>query len=105
MQRLETIDAAIELGLIPKREDGHEYDVLLIAPYRSQLEELRRQLTNLSPRHVKVEIESVDAVQGREASEQEQAETAGRGVTTEGPPERLRACAYSSPAVPVTSAA
>jgi superfamily I DNA and/or RNA helicase len=64
---LGTIDSAIELGLIPKRADGRKYDVLLIAPYRSQLDELTRQLTRVACRNLSVAVESVDAVQGREA--------------------------------------
>lgn len=67
IERLETIDSAIELGLIEAKPNGGKYDVLLIAPYRSQLDELNRQLSKVNCRNVHVEVESVDAVQGRES--------------------------------------
>lgn len=67
IERLETIDSMIDLGLIPKQADGTKYSLLLIAPYRSQLDELARQLSRVRPNHLIVEVESVDAVQGREA--------------------------------------
>lgn len=67
IDRIEAIDASIELGLVQRPTDKDHYSLLLIAPYRSQLDELNRQIRSSRLRHIRVEIESVDAVQGREA--------------------------------------
>jgi hypothetical protein len=67
--RIHALDTAIERKLIEPRADGKPYEMLLIAPYRSQLDEFERRLARLEkrPAHLAIEIESVDAVQGREA--------------------------------------
>lgn len=68
-ERIRSLEFAIERGLLNRRTDGNPFEVLLIAPYRSQLDELARRLARMAvkPKHLKIEIESVDAVQGREA--------------------------------------
>ena len=67
VSQLETIDGALERGLIkPPNHDG-QLGVLVIAPYKSQVEELRRRLAPRSFRHVAASVMSVDAVQGRES--------------------------------------
>ncbi|MFJ5071752.1 AAA domain-containing protein [Kitasatospora sp. NPDC088556] len=65
VRRLETIDKAIDRQLI-KTTPGHKLDVLAIAPYGRQVEELNRQLAEVRLKHLAVEVLSVDAVQGRE---------------------------------------
>lgn len=65
MQRLKVIDQAIGKNVIrPPR--GERLDVLVIAPYGRQVEELRRRLASLKLKHIAPEVLSVDAVQGRE---------------------------------------
>ena len=63
-RRLETLDRAIGHGLI-KPSDG-KLDVLLIAPYGRQVDELRRKLASTRLQYMNPEVLSVDAVQGRE---------------------------------------
>lgn len=41
--------------------------VLVLAPYRSQVEHLRRRLAAVSTKYLQVSVDTVDAVQGREA--------------------------------------
>jgi superfamily I DNA and/or RNA helicase len=65
LHRLKTLDKAIGHGLI-NPPDGDKLDVLLIAPYSRQVDELRKRLAGLNPRHLSVTALSVDAVQGRE---------------------------------------
>ena len=67
--RLKAINTAIERGVVASPALDKRYSVLLIAPYRSQLDELQRRWDRLAvkPQHLDVAIESVDAVQGREA--------------------------------------
>lgn len=67
MQRLASIESGLETGLIEPKANGEPYEVLLIAPYRGQIDELKRRLDRQSVSHLRVEVESVDAVQGREA--------------------------------------
>nr|BFD89239.1 hypothetical protein KitaXyl93_05990 [Kitasatospora sp. Xyl93] len=62
---METIDKAIDRQLI-KAPPGRKLDVLAIAPYGRQVEELNRQLAEVRLKHLAVEVLSVDAVQGRE---------------------------------------
>lgn len=64
---LGTIDGAIEFGLIKLPEDRTRLEVLAIAPYKSQVEELKRRLAPKHHRHLSVTVMSVDAVQGRES--------------------------------------
>jgi superfamily I DNA and/or RNA helicase len=66
VEQLTTIDGAIGFGLLrPPPEVTLE--VLVIAPYKSQVEELRRQILATDLTRLKVDVLSVDAVQGREA--------------------------------------
>ena len=64
--RLEVIEQAIARRVIRPPDEGHKLEVLVIAPYGRQVEELRRRLTDLKPAHLTYEVLSVDAVQGRE---------------------------------------
>ncbi|MCZ4536760.1 AAA domain-containing protein [Gordonia terrae] len=64
VSQLENIDNAVKYKLLkPERE----LEVLVIAPYKSQVEELRRRIAAKSFRHLIATVLSVDAVQGREA--------------------------------------
>lgn len=65
MKRLEDIDKAIDRGFI-QPPGGRSLTVLLISPYQLQNRELERRLANFQS-HLDVEVQSVDAVQGREA--------------------------------------
>jgi superfamily I DNA and/or RNA helicase len=65
VRRLQAIDRAIELQVIHP-PDGGELDVLVIAPYALQVEELDRRLASVRLSHLACEVLSVDAVQGRE---------------------------------------
>lgn len=65
--QLVTIDGAIDFGLIKLPDGRPRLEVLAIAPYKSQVEELRRRLAPKTFRHLAVTVMSVDAVQGREA--------------------------------------
>ncbi|GLW08722.1 hypothetical protein Misp01_38520 [Microtetraspora sp. NBRC 13810] len=64
IKRLQILDAAVGHNLI--QPSGGRLEVLLIAPYSQQVEELRRRLATLSPTHLDVLALSVDSVQGRE---------------------------------------
>jgi hypothetical protein len=66
LAQLGTIDGAINLGLI-KVPDRRRLEVLIIAPYKSQVEELRRRLAPKTFHHLSTSVMSVDAVQGRES--------------------------------------
>lgn len=66
MAHLKTIDAAVERRLI-KLGDEKRLEVLVIAPYKSQVDELRRRVAVKSFKHLEVSVMSVDSVQGREA--------------------------------------
>lgn len=66
VKQLETIDAAADFGLITVPDDS-KLEVLVIAPYKSQVEELRRRLAPKIFRHMTFSVMSVDAVQGRES--------------------------------------
>jgi serine/threonine protein kinase len=65
--QLDTIDGAIDFGLIKLPETVEQLEVLVIAPYKAQVEELRRRLAPKSFRHLAPTAMSVDAVQGRES--------------------------------------
>ncbi|TXI50710.1 MAG: hypothetical protein E6Q54_21345 [Mycolicibacter arupensis] len=67
VKQLETLDNAIEKKLIKPDEPRGRLSVLVIAPYKNQVEELRRRLAPKSFRHLEPAVMSVDAVQGREA--------------------------------------
>ncbi|GAA3175912.1 MULTISPECIES: AAA domain-containing protein [Streptomyces] len=66
MRRLEVIDQAIDKKMIKVPQDKRRLDVLVIAPYGRQVEELTRGLAALKLKHITPEVLSVDAVQGRE---------------------------------------
>lgn len=63
--QLESIDKAVEFGLI--KVEGRKLEVLVIAPYKRQVEELKRRLAAKAFIHIDASVMSVDAVQGREA--------------------------------------
>ncbi|MFF6835258.1 AAA domain-containing protein [Streptomyces sp. NPDC012438] len=65
MSRLEVIDQAIDKQVIAV-PGGKPLDVLVIAPYGRQVQELTRRLASLKLKHIVPEVLSVDAVQGRE---------------------------------------
>ncbi|MFC4630111.1 AAA domain-containing protein [Promicromonospora alba] len=69
-RQLESIDRAISFGLISP-PDSQKLAVLAIAPYKSQVETLRRRVAQRDFKdpfkHLLVDVLSVDAVQGREA--------------------------------------
>lgn len=64
--QLVTIDHAIDFGVI-KPKSPTRLEVLVIAPYKSQVEELRRRVAPLRLKNLEVDVMSVDAVQGRES--------------------------------------
>ena len=63
---MQSIDQAIDKGVI-RVPDGERLDVLVIAPYGRQVDELKRGLADPQPKltHISPEVLSVDAVQGR----------------------------------------
>lgn len=65
VDRLQAIDRAVGHGLI-KPPGDRQLEVLLIAPYSRQVEELKHKIAGLSLSHVSAAALSVDAVQGRE---------------------------------------
>ncbi|MFE0030225.1 serine/threonine-protein kinase [[Kitasatospora] papulosa] len=65
VRRLEVIDHAIAKNVI-KPPNGRTLDVLVIAPYGRQVEELSRRLASVKLKHLDYDVLSVDAVQGRE---------------------------------------
>lgn len=65
-KHLETIDKSVEFSLIKPPAPGR-LEVLVIAPYKGQVEQLRRRILPLTLKHLEVSVLSVDAVQGREA--------------------------------------
>lgn len=67
LSQLETINGAIDFGLIKLPEQTTRLEVLVIAPYKAQVNELRRRLAPKSFRHLTPIVMSVDAVQGRES--------------------------------------
>lgn len=67
IDRLRTLDRTIGNGIISPPEGKKQLVVLLIAPYRSQVDELKRGLARAHIEHLNVSAQSVDAVQGREA--------------------------------------
>ncbi|WP_307458871.1 MULTISPECIES: AAA domain-containing protein [Microbacterium] len=67
MERLTLLEDAVKRGvLVPSRRGN--YRLLVVAPYRSQIDELERRISRMRGRfvHLDIEVESVDAVQGRE---------------------------------------
>lgn len=66
LDRLRTLDQAVSRNLIAKPLGGRQLEVLLIAPYRRQVDELTRRTATASLLNLDVSVQSVDAVQGRE---------------------------------------
>ena len=66
VSQLETIDSAVEYRLLSP-DQGRKLEVLVIAPYKSQVEELRRRVAARNFKHLSTTVLSVDAVQGRES--------------------------------------
>lgn len=66
VKRLEEIHKAVDRGDVQPPE-GRRISVLLISPYQLQNQELERRLATFQSPHINVEVQSVDAVQGREA--------------------------------------
>jgi len=67
IDRLHSINGALEKRVLHLPEGKEQLDVLVIAPYRSQIAELKRRLATLRTDRLRVSVESVDAVQGRES--------------------------------------
>lgn len=67
LSQLDTIDWAVDIGGIKLPEQMVRLEVLVIAPYKAQVDELRRRLAPKSFRHLAPTVMSVDAVQGRES--------------------------------------
>lgn len=67
MDRLAVIDKAIASGFIKVPSASSPASVLLVTPYQQQVAELRRRLAKQGAGNLQVSVESVDAVQGREA--------------------------------------
>ncbi|TFD89787.1 AAA domain-containing protein [Cryobacterium serini] len=65
--RLGTIDAGIATGIVQLPPNAEVLDVLVLASYSSQIEQLRRRLARERFSNLKITIETVDAVQGKEA--------------------------------------
>lgn len=66
IDRLATLNSAIEKGLVCP-PNGRKMSVLLIAPYRLQMDEMERRLSSVDLGYLDISVQSVDAVQGREA--------------------------------------
>lgn len=67
VKQLQTLDSAIDYQLVKLPTSTRSLEVLVISPYRSQVDELRRKLAPVSFKHLSPVVMSVDAVQGREA--------------------------------------
>lgn len=65
--QLKSLENAVDYGLLKPADGRGTVNVLVIAPYKSQVEELRRKLAPVPFRHITFTVMSVDAVQGREA--------------------------------------
>lgn len=65
INHLETIDNAVQYRLL--KPDEGRLEVLVIAPYKSQVEELQRRVKARIFNHLLITVLSVDAAQGREA--------------------------------------
>ncbi|MEV4531618.1 AAA domain-containing protein [Streptosporangium sp. NPDC049304] len=66
VDRVQTLDNAVARGIIQPPK-GQRLNVLLIAPYRRQIDEIKRRIASNEPKHLDVNVQSVDAVQGKEA--------------------------------------
>lgn len=65
-QRLQTLENAIKKGFVGTISDDEKLEVLLIAPYRRQVEDMQRRLSSTRFDYLQVDVLSVDAVQGRQ---------------------------------------
>lgn len=65
--RLRRIDNAIDCGIIKQPNGDRRMEVLVLAPYRSQVDHLRRRLAREQHANLSVTIDTIDAVQGRES--------------------------------------
>ena len=66
VEKILSLDLALERGVI-RPQSGQKLRVLAIAPYMSQVADIRRRLAAGSFKNLSVTAMSVDAVQGREA--------------------------------------
>ncbi|MFI6890045.1 AAA domain-containing protein [Streptosporangium canum] len=64
LNRLRTIENAVAKGYIKPPDDC--LDILVISPYTRQVAELRNKIHGLKAPHLKIDVQTVDAVQGRE---------------------------------------
>jgi predicted ATPase len=66
VNRVKAIDTAVDRGAIelPGKDRLH---ILIITPYRLQIDEIHRKLAGVKFLHVDVEVQSVDAVQGKQS--------------------------------------
>ncbi|PVE96924.1 serine/threonine-protein kinase [Microbacterium sp. TPD7012] len=64
ISRLQSINTAIERGLIPSGAGDGRLHVIVISPYRSQLDELQRRIDRIKQtlNHLAIDVESVDAL-------------------------------------------
>lgn len=65
--RLRSIDDAVAHGVIKKPNGDRKLETLVLAPYRSQVDHLRRRLAREEHAHLSLNVETIDAVQGRES--------------------------------------
>ena len=67
--RLRILNGAIEKGVVALSDGIEKLDVLVIAPYLSQVAELKQQVAVMKHNlpHLSLTVMSVDAVQGRES--------------------------------------
>lgn len=66
VDRIASLDVALDRGLI-RPSSQRPLEVLAIAPYMSQVGDIRRRIAAMTFKHLSVTTMSVDAVQGREA--------------------------------------
>jgi serine/threonine protein kinase len=66
VERIKALIGAAEKGILSYHDDARKLELLLIAPYRRQVEELTRRVAGLANRNFQISVHSVDAVQGRE---------------------------------------
>lgn len=64
--RLKTLDNAVDKGVVSTPGGADQLEVLLIAPYRRQVAEMQRRLEANRFKRLRVDVLSVDAVQGRQ---------------------------------------
>ena len=69
IDRLQVLNGSIDKKVVQLPKSSEQLDVLIIAPYVSQVADLKQQLAPLRDRlrHLSITVMSVDAVQGRES--------------------------------------